>query len=304
MSERKKITSSIQPAVVTSLGETLVRREDLPAVDQIRVATYNTYNLFEDAPDQQKQALGHVIRELDADAIAFQEVESERVLKEVFQRFVNPRLRNAGERSFDAFVCIPARDPRGINVALATRLAVRATTSFHDYEFGEDERPERFSRDLLGVELFATHSYRFLFFVAHLKSKLGGERADKRRRLQASEIRRIFGEPLFGSESYIDHDLILAGDMNDDPDRQTIEVLKRGDEGEDQLLEDLLEEVEPNYTYPTHTRYKKTRLDYFFASPGMAARVSDEERRIYREHPTHEASDHYPASIVIDVSTD
>jgi endonuclease/exonuclease/phosphatase family metal-dependent hydrolase len=226
-------------------------------------------------------------------------VQNEKVLGDLFRTRVNRKLRSGGEDAFDAFVCVPARDPRGINVALATRLAVRGTMTFHDYEFGSGPRPDRFSRDLLGVEVFVTPTYSFLFFVAHLKSKIGGERATMKREIEATEIRELFEQPVFGGRPYIEQDLILAGDMNDDPDTSVIEILRGGEDNPP--LDDLLRDLAPNHTFPTHTRYAKTRLDYLFASPTMARSIDRNSRKIHREEPAALASDHFPATVTVRV---
>ncbi len=315
-----KLIATPNSAAVEILETGILKRPgELKYRSEFRVATYNVHNLFGEAHDvysaqpdeptspEQLKALGKVIRQLDADAIAFQEVQNEAILKQLFQQYVNPYLRQHGEDTFDAFVFVPARDPRGINVALATRLAVRGTVTFHDYEFGPlDERAVRFARDLLGVEVFATPEYSFLFFVAHLKSKLAksaeqGERAEEKRRIEAGEIRELLGQSVFGGKPYITQDLLLAGDMNDDPDSDAIAVL-RGGKGETPLR-DLLADVDPNYTYPTHNRRKKTRLDFIFASPSMTAHADLDSVAIYREEPTKEASDHYPSSLTIRVAS-
>src|SRR4029450_11470157 len=113
-----------------------------------------------------------------------------KVLGALFRERVNPKIKDAPYR-FTTFVCISARDPWGINVALATRLAVRGSVTFHDREFGPaDDDAVRFSRDLLGVDLFATPEYRFLMFVAHLKSKMGGAPSQTTRESGATETRR------------------------------------------------------------------------------------------------------------------
>lgn len=314
MEKTGKLYGKLNLASVENLTEVLKRPEELSYVENFRIATYNVHNLFGKGKDvhsakpdppaskDQQKALGAMIRDLDADAIAFQEVQNEKVLKDLFTNYVNPSLRRKDEEPFSTFVCIPARDPRGINVALATRLAVRGTVTFHDYEFGPiEESPTRFSRDLLGVEVFVTPKYRFLFFVAHLKSKIGGPSAQNRRELQAQEVRKLFEEPgLFGGGSpYIKQDLILAGDMNDDPDTETIEVL-RG-RARRARLRDILEDLDPNFTYPTHRRYKKTRLDFIFASPTMARNIDLDGREIHRSKRAVEASDHFPASVTINV---
>lgn len=310
---KERVIQSLTGAPVEALTEELRRPAELEYIPQFRIATYNLHNLFGADPDvhsrnpdppaeaEQLRALGKVIQTLDADVIAFQEVQNEKALANLFRKHVNPALRKANQPRFDSFVCIPSHDPRGINVALATRLAVRGTMTFHDYEFGPvDERSTQFSRDLLGVEVFVTPEYSFLFFVAHLKSKLGpGEGVDKRR-LETEEIRNLLERPVFGGRPYIEQSMILAGDMNDDPDAEAIGIL-RGDP--DAPLLDVLADVQPNYTYPTHRKRKKTRLDFVFASSSLAPQIT--ERRIHNGDDELEllrtASDHFPASLTLDV---
>jgi endonuclease/exonuclease/phosphatase family metal-dependent hydrolase len=208
---------------------------------------------------------------------------------------VNPKIKEK-EYRFTSFVCIPARDPRGINVALATRLAVNGTLTFHDREFGPlEDRATRFSRDLLGVELFATSRYRFLFFVAHLKSKLGADHGVGKRGLETHEIRTILETPQFGGNPFIAQDMVLCGDMNDDPDSAAIAILKG--EGATELI-DILGGLRPSMSFPTHNRYKKTRLDYILASPTLAIA----NPKIHTdEEAAPEASDHYPVSATVQV---
>lgn len=295
------------PVPVTPLTDVLARPQDLPERREFRIATYNVWNLFGDAPDvhsprpsepagdEQLDALGKMIRDLDADTIAFQEVQNEKVLEKLFRDHVNKRLGD--QPRFTSFVCIPARDPRGINVAIATRLAVRGSVTFHDREFGPaDERAIRFSRDLLGVELFATPKYRFLLFVAHLKSKIGGEDAQQKRRLEVAEIRTILEEPQFGGNAYIGQDLVLCGDMNDDPDSEVIRELLNGTRPDAPVLKDILDGFK---SYPTHQKYKKTRLDYILASPSIQDAIS--EPNVHTDEPARIASDHYPASATVQV---
>lgn len=287
---------------VQNLTEVLARPEELPEVETFRVASYNAWNLFGEAPDvhsgrpgppapdEQLDALARMILQVDADAIAFQEVQNEKVLAALFRERVNRKIDDDRYR-FNCFVCIPARDPRGINVALATRLAVRGAMTFHDREFGSvEEAATRFSRDLLGVELYATARYRFLMFVAHLKSKIGGEGAAGKRRLEAAEIRSILEEPQFGGNPYIEQDMVLCGDMNDDPDSAVVQILTGG-------ARPLTDVLGPFKSYPTHQRYRKTRLDYILGSPTIRL----EQARVHTEDPAAEASDHYPVSVTVRV---
>ncbi|MGB8639192.1 MAG: endonuclease/exonuclease/phosphatase family protein, partial [Pseudolabrys sp.] len=177
--------------------------------------------------------------------------------------------------------------------------SVRGKMSFSDREFGSmEERATRFSRDLLGVKIQATPDAdsSFLYFAGHLKSKIGGERAEEKRRIEAGEVINILTEPTFGNQPFMDQKLLFAGDMNDDPDSAVIDVLKGGG------LDDLFAEVTPNDTFPTtlsKQRYPSTRLDYLFASAAMKPRVS--RLQIRRDEPADEASDHYPISAAVRV---
>jgi endonuclease/exonuclease/phosphatase family metal-dependent hydrolase len=297
----------VGPAEVRGLVSELAQPRELAEVPSFRIGAFNLYNLFGQKKDstnrrsgpppskERLQALGAMILEMDADAIAFEEVQDERVLSDLFRDYVNGKLDD--RQKFKSFVVIPARDPRGINVALATRLAVVGAMTFHDREFGPiRKRPTRFSRDLLGVDLYATPTYRFLFFVAHLKSMIGGRSAAAKRRLEAKEIRTILEKPAFGSSrGFIQQDMLLAGDMNDDP-KSTVARILEGSGATS--LRDVLSEVDPNYTYPTHNRRKKVRLDFILASPSIRVNTP----RIHQTNPVAPvASDHFAVSATVAV---
>lgn len=282
------------------LSETLKRREDLLERDSFRVASYNLHNLFgknnpknKPAPPEQIKALVKVITELDADVLAFQEVGDREPLLDILKR-VNRGLK--GDKYTVALT--PSHDPRGINVAVATRFSERGRFTFQDREFGDEADTMKFSRDLFGVQIAATPSYTFLFFVTHLKSKLArseeeSRRATRKRGLEAAEIRAILEDRQLG---YIKQPLLLAGDMNDDPGTGPIQTLcGRGPKA----LKDILAAAHPDdHTYPTHKRRKKTRLDYILASRSI--KIGD--YKIHRDNPlTKLASDHYPVSVTVRV---
>jgi hypothetical protein len=91
--------------------------------------------------------------------------------------------------------------------------------SFQDREFGDlDDTAKKFSRDLLGVRLSATPTYEFLFFVSHLKSRWAARRRRSSVCSKPGEARTILeGRPFGRGPSFISGDMVLAGDMNDDP---------------------------------------------------------------------------------------
>src|SRR5262249_5292011 len=123
---------------VQQLRDVLRRPAELPRRAEITVASYNVYNLFGETserpkPEEQLDALGEMILKLDADIISFAEVENVDALKSLFRSRVNKELE--GDDKYDAFICVPANDPRGINVAMATRMSVPGKMSFCDLYF-------------------------------------------------------------------------------------------------------------------------------------------------------------------------
>lgn len=288
-------------AHVELLTDTLVKPGDLLERASFRVASYNLHNLFgKDNPKNkpaspgQLRALVEVIAELDADVLALQEVGDRGPLIDILRR-VNRRLKR--DEGY-TIALTPSHDPRGINVAVATRFSERGRFTFQDREFGGDDETLKFSRDLLGVQIAATPTYTFLLFVTHLKSKLArseaeGRRATRKRGLEAAEIRAILEDRQLG---YIRQPLLLAGDMNDDPGTDPIKTLcGQGPKA----LKDVLAAAHPaDYTYPTHRKRKRTRLDYILAS----SKIKVVDYKIHRDNPQAvAASDHYPVSVTVKV---
>lgn len=288
-------------AHVESLTRTLVKPEELLERNSFRVASYNLHNLFgkadyrnKPAPPEQIKALVNVIAELDADVLAFQEVGDRALLVDILRR-VNRRLEGAHPYTV---ALTPSHDPRGINVAVATRFSERGRFTFQDREYGGEADTMKFSRDLFGVQIAATPSFTFLLFVTHLKSKLArseeeSARAERKRGMEAAEIRAILEDRQL---NYINNPLLLAGDMNDDPGTEAIKTLcGRGRKA----LKDVLAAASPDdYTYPTHRRRKRTRLDYIFASRS----IEIEGYEINRDNPLAKvASDHYPIAVTVKV---
>lgn len=297
-----------EDAAVSTLRDTLRTPSQLIPVDTIRIASYNVRNLFgptakDPTTAAQSAALGQVIARIGADVFVFAEVENVAAIKSVFQKHVNPKLDSADR--YDAFVCIGGNDRRGINVALVTRLSVRGATTFRDREFDGTVSPTstrgkaaKFSRDLLGVHIQPTPDARtsFLYFAAHLKSKIGGPVADRKRQLEAEEIVDIFTRPPFGCDPFIDQRMLLSGDFNAEADGSEIATLKKS------RLVDVFEKVADNHTYPTRLpkrKYPSTRLDYLFASAALAPKISD--CCVDRRSPADEASDHYPIAATLRV---
>jgi endonuclease/exonuclease/phosphatase family metal-dependent hydrolase len=147
-----------------------------------------------------------VIREINADICCLVEVESRTVLK----HFCIERLPKKG--MFDDYshiMLIDGNDPRGIDVAIASRIPIGGMWSHVD---DEDEQGSIFSRDCLELEMRHQSGRTIWMILNHLKSQGYGTQAgnDARRLRQAERVAEIL-------ESYdLTSDLVVvAGDFND-----------------------------------------------------------------------------------------
>ena len=245
---------------------------------EFRIASYNAYNLFGDkpdvhssrpnppAPEEQLDALGEMILSLEADAIALQEVQNEKILGELFRTRVNPK--RSATRSTVHLVRVhsgtgPARHQRRARHPPGReqqpdlpRQGLRSARRAREALLARPARRRAVRHQVLSVPVFG----------AHLKSKLGADHGVGKRALETHEIRTILETPQFGGNPFIAQDMVLCGDMNDDPGSEAVAILKGGGPTE---LVDVLGQLESAMSFPTHHRYKKTRLDYILASPTL-----------------------------------
>lgn len=188
----------------------------------LRVASWNVHDLF-DAEDRlappgdldelpspaeveaKLEGVGGVLARIDADLVLLQEVESLPLAEALAARagYAEARL-------------VEAYDPRGIDVALLSRLPIDRYVS-HLGETAADGRP-LWSRDC--VELHAGGG-ALVVVGTHLVSRLT-DPSGERRREQAARVREI-ADALLRSEPGA---LVLAGgDLNDEPASVALEPL-------------------------------------------------------------------------------
>lgn len=262
-------------------------------VARLRVATFNTENLlstlptrFEDgsprwggplrylkrdrlaapealaealalvAEDEQRRLGALLIASLDADVICLQEVESEPVLRQFRNEYLDP-LTGGAHRHLKL---MEGNDGRGIDVAVLSRLPLENVRNHVDLRFGEVEgafSPELartvdryrdgphgpatvrypspgdfvFRRGCLAVDVAPPGGRAVSIYVAHLKSMgttLGPSFASDRdytaplRRAEALAIRRLVRER-FGRGA-ADALYVIAGDLNDYAVRNGVET--------------------------------------------------------------------------------
>jgi endonuclease/exonuclease/phosphatase family metal-dependent hydrolase len=196
---RFKFNKNVDPAKVTKNGFTV----------------NETY--FDILREEEKRLTAEVIKALDADVLALQEVENLEVLK----RFRSERLKGL---DYTYAMLIDGNDPRHIDVAVLSRYPIVAARSHQHLRAGKSFV---FSRDCLEVDL-DVGGKPLTLFVNHFKSMLdkgdpknGRKNTRAKRLLQAKTVRDLI-QNRFGN-SLGNHPWAVLGDLNDyrDPGQGT-----------------------------------------------------------------------------------
>ena len=270
--------------------------QPLQAARPIRVASYNVENLFDGIPDnphnprekakptRELRALAKVLRQVDADVVIMQELESEKTLRQ----FRDQYLKSFG---YQTVLVQEGNDLRGIDVGLLSRWPVISTQSHRDLTFQVGEHRRKFSRDLLQAEIRTPEGYVFTVFAAHLKSKLGGARSDLIREAEAQAIQQIL---LNFQHKFPRRNFLLAGDFNDTPDASPLKPLlhPHNPVGLKDLAAAELGVGASVFSY--HPRKYRSRIDYILAAPAMQPEYIPRSIHILNTREAFEASDHLP----------
>ena len=201
----------------------------------IRVATFNVENLFAryrfregretmaatgfgindlafDIYDEAlKRVTAEAIREVKADVICLQEVESLAVL-ERFNSTYLPSMK------YKYRLLIDSHDPRYIDVAVLSRLPFTHINTHRD-ERNEANTWWLFSRDCLEVEV-AVNGKTLSLYVNHFKSMMEGRDETHARRLEQTTRVAALVDQRWQGQNYEGYFIVL-GDFNDYNDADT-----------------------------------------------------------------------------------
>lgn len=268
----------------------------------MRLATFNVQNMrlrrhgdgresLDGAHDRDSPAGAHpaldridrrltaeVIRAVDADVIALQEVFDRDTLDHFHDRVLLP----TGAASYPYRTCLPGNDGHGLDVALMSRRAPDAVESHaEDTASGlglsdppaEVARGPLFRRDCLAVR-FGTLS----LYVCHFKAPWPErKRAHAIRRAEAEGVRRII-EADHADPSAADW--IVLGDLNQAEQRagDALSPLRGG------FAVDLMTRLPEgtDWTFRGDDGTVQGRPDAILLSPALAARYPDALPRIFR----------------------
>jgi endonuclease/exonuclease/phosphatase family metal-dependent hydrolase len=198
--------------------------------ETIRIGSYNVLNFFDDVDDPdlggewddkdlasspaQLKALAAAIRELDADVLALQEIES----RDALIRFRDTHLEGLG---YDHVASLDAGYYRGVEQSVLSRIPITDVRNWPGLTTDGVERngegfqplPDQpdwtFQRSPLMVDLRTEGGYELTLFVVHLKA--GGLSSAYRRESEGLKLLELVNERLAEDPS---RNVVVLGDFN------------------------------------------------------------------------------------------
>lgn len=209
-----------------------------------------------------------VIKAVRAHVLCIVEAESRPTLKSFDAHLLNSRYK------YD--MLIDANDPRGIDVGLYSKYPLGGIWT---HMFDKVGNKTVFSRDCLEVEVFLPNGHPIYVLCNHFKSRgydYDGS-ADQKRRRQAKQVNQILGKYDLTSDW-----VIVAGDLNDNPDSDPLQPLLTVQDMHDVLELQFPDDPEKRWTYH-YDRFEQ--IDFILVSKPLKDRFRKagvERRGIYR----------------------
>ncbi len=260
------------PCVLALLVVSACRAPSRVSEKSLKIATYNIYFLDGGISEARRQHLRQVLAELDADVIAFQEINDPAALRNILP---------------DGYAVAMIDDPNEVQeLALAVRAPLRIRG--YRYAFPDSSYDDAFprSRDLLQVEAEGL-GRTWVFLVHHAKSRRGGRWRNDARRERATALMVDYIRRNLRGRS-----VVILGDFNDNPDDRSVNILEYGDRnapaGIDTMpdaflfnaTEALLAQEYASYGY--HALYGEVEQDTF--PPAVPGSRAENNRWRGREH--------------------
>ncbi|MEY2714670.1 MAG: hypothetical protein RIT24_1013 [Planctomycetota bacterium] len=261
----------------------------------LRLAAYNVENLFdhvddpalsgefddmkEPTSDERCKALAKVIREIDADVLCLEEVESRECLAWFNETYL-------GDRKYPYIASIDAGYNRGVEQSVMSRIPIESARVFMGEDRvisdmlprctpdeakrlkGEWSPPSKgsvevFQRSPLRVDLKSKDGYELTVFVVHFKA--GGRDFAQHRELEALQVEAFVGDVLAANS---DANIAVVGDYNATPGDMAAKVIRWRD-GFASAYDWRADKKAEARRYQTHA--SERAIDYILMSSGMAA---------------------------------
>lgn len=278
--------------------------------EKLRVATYNleNYNLTDrmtpdgfskkaPKPEKQKDALRAVIRAMNADILAVQEMGAAPFVEELRRDLASEGIR------YPHTVVLDGPDPHR-HLAILSKKPFASVIRHARLETGfeipsPNERVALVNRGLLGVTITVEGRPVRLYDV-HLKSRITRNkrdpRAEKERLTESETIRtQLVADGVVATETLA----LLVGDFNDGPNAATLTRFAKFEDRPFLLMLDAPDTSGAVWTYRNDKKGFYDRSDYAFATPALRPMV---KRTRAFDHPlTGQASDHRPVVVELDI---
>lgn len=212
-----------------------------------------------------------VIAAVNADIIVLVEVEDRPGLQKFHNNVLLPLLKETGRTGYPYLLLIDGNDERGIDVGILSRFPI---TDISTHVFDLPGAPPIFSRDC--AEYFIEVpglADRLLVMANHFASKGSDPTGTRRRAPQARRVKDIVDQRLAQGFTHV----IVAGDLNDEPDSASLAPLLQGSPLKD-AIHAFAAQIDPTGkrlgTYDTG----KAQLDYLLLSAPLLAAARGRHR--------------------------
>lgn len=208
----------------------------------VRVATYNVQWFSEDANPGRVSHLKSVLKQVNADVIGFQEIQSKRALDQILGSEWEIGIKDDPSENQEPAIAV--RKPLSL---------VSAETVFPDPALDEFFPGKR---DVLRCVVQTRDEKQLVVYVVHMKSRRGGRLTTDHQRIGACGLLAAYIHARSDEQN-----VIVLGDFNDSPSDQSVNILETGDlmakAGPDQpkLLVNLTEPLEAK-DYVTESFYE------------------------------------------------
>lgn len=280
------------------------------AAAPLTIATYNVENYLATGrrvdggyrrawpkPEAAKRALRAVIRALDADVLALQEMGPEPYLEEL--------RRDLRAEGLDyPYMALGEAADQERHTAVLSRRPFSRVQSHAGLDFRYRGRREPVKRGLLEIGI-PDAGGELTLFVVHLKSRLTDRKDDagavERRLGEAVAIRDLvltrFPDPSRAR-------FLVVGDFNDAPDGRALRRLCRRGHTRIAFKLPAADPRGDTWTYAYRRAGSYLRLDFILVSPGLRPAVPGGAATVYDGPGVREASDHRPVVVRLNAQAD
>lgn len=200
---------------------------------ELVIAAYNAENMFDVfdnpytddegtdvKPRGEIEDIAAALRGIDADVVAFCEVENQGILQALVNEFL-------GDMGYHHVAVTPTNDGRGINLGVISRYPIDSVTSyrFRELTLPGDDRAWRFARDLMHTRLALPGDRTLDLFSVHFKSKrdsAGDPNSATWRLAEATAAADIIQNVM---THHPDRWIAMVGDFNDTPGSPPLDAL-------------------------------------------------------------------------------